>query len=235
MLPVIGIVLVTVRVASWPVETQQGVNFVVSTYTMPLYLKVFEFVDRSVHYERFANTITEGVRSDSAKVEKLFEWTVQNIQSTPDGWPVVDDHILNIIIRGYGLADQRADVFTTLATYAGMPAFWVSLPKHSDAQILLSFVLIDGRWVVADVASGLQFLNSDGELATLKELVAHPAQIQMYAAELRVQGVPYTKVFRGLIMPKPPSPLRAELQMPLTRLIYEARTTLKLGTDDESD
>ena len=235
MLSVIGIVLVTARVATWPVETRRGVNFVVSTYTMPLYLKVFEFIDRSAHYARLANTITEGLRSDRAKVDKLFQWTVQNIQPTPDGWPVVDDHILNIIIRGYGLADQRADVFTTLATYAGVSSFWASLPKHSDAQILLSFVLIDGRWVVADVANGLQFLNSDGELATLKELLAQPAQIEMYAAELRVKGVPYTKVFGGLIMPKPPSPLRAELQMPLTRLIHEARTTLNLGTDDESD
>jgi len=235
MLSFVGIVLVTVRVATWPVETRRGVNFVVSTYTMPLYLKAFEFIDRSVHYERLANTITEGVRSDRAKVEKLFQWTGQNIQPTPDGWPVVDDHILNIIIRGHGLADQRADVFTTLATYAGMPAFWALLPKHADAQILLSFVLVDGRWVVADVASGFQFLNIDGELATLKELLAQPAQIQMYAAGLTAKEVPYTKVFGGLIMPKPPSPLRAELQMPLTRLIHEARTTLNLGTDDESD
>jgi len=36
-------------------------------------------------------------------------------------------------------------------------------------------------------------------------------------------------------MPKPQSPLRAELQMPLKRLIYEARAMLSLGTNDESD
>ena len=58
LLSVVGIVIVTVRVATWPVETQQGVNFVVSTYTMPLYLKAFEFIDRSAHYQRLANTIT---------------------------------------------------------------------------------------------------------------------------------------------------------------------------------
>jgi hypothetical protein len=236
MLSVIGIVLVTARVATWPVETRQGVNFVVSTYTQPLYLKAFEFVDRSAHYERLANTITEGLRSDSAKVEKLFQWTVQNIQPTPDDWSVVDDHILNIIIRGHGVADQRADVFTTLATYSGVPAFWVSLPKHSDAQILLSFVFVDDRWVVADVANGFQFRNSEGELATLDELVAQPARLKMYAAERTViKDVSYAKVFSGLTMPKPQSPLRAELQMPLKRLIYEARAMLSLGTNDESD
>ncbi len=221
-----GMVLVTVLVATWPVETRQGVNFVVSTYTMPLYLKVFEFIDRSAHYEQLADTITDGVRPDSAKVERLFQWTVKNIQPTPDGWPVIDDHILNIIVRGHGLADQRADVFTTLTTYAGMPAFWVSLPQHSDTQILLSFVFVNDRWVVADVASGFQFRNVHGDLAMLSELLAQPAQIQKYAAGLTVKDVPYAKVLSGLEMPKPPSPLRAELQMPLKRLLHEASTIL---------
>ena len=235
LLSVVGIVIVTVRVATWPVETQQGVNFVVSTYTMPLYLKAFEFIDRSAHYQRLANTLTEGIRSDRAKVEKLFQWTVQNIQATPDGWPVVDDHILNIIIRGHGVADQRADVFTTLATYAGMPAFWVSLPKHSEPKLLLSFVFVDGRWVVADVAGAMQFRNSDGELTTLQELLTQPAQLRIYADRQTTEGVSYTKVLSEIRMPTPPSPLRAELQMPLKRLIYEVRTALSLGTNDEFD
>ena len=226
VLAFVGIVLVTVRIATWPVETRRGVNFIVSTYTMPLYLKAFEFIDRSAHYERLANTITDGVRSDSAKVERLFQWTVKNIQPTPDGWPVIDDHVLNIITRGHGLADQRADVFTTLATYAGMPAFWMTLPQYSDAQICLSFVFVNDRWVVADVASGLQFRNIRGELVMLRELLAQPAQIQRYAAGLTVKDVPYAKVLRELEMPKPPSPLRAELQMPLKRLFHEASTIL---------
>ena len=58
------------------------------------------------------------------RVLAVFDWTARRIQPTPEGWPVVDDHILNIIIRGYGMTDQRADVFATLTTYAGVPAFW---------------------------------------------------------------------------------------------------------------
>ena len=36
-------------------------------------------------------------------------------------------------------------------------------------------------------------------------------------------------------MPPPPNPLRAELQMPIKRLIHEMWTRVNLGMDDESE
>ena len=81
----------------------------------------------------------------------------------------------------------------------------------------------------------MQFRNSDGELTTLQELLAQPAQLRIYADRQTTEGVSYTKVLSEIRMPTPPSPLRAELQMPLKRLIYEVRTALNLGSDDEFD
>lgn len=234
-LSVVGILLVTVRVATWPVETHHGFNFVVSSYTMPLYLKAFEFIDRSAHYERLANTVTAGRSSDREIIEAVFEWTVNNIQPTPDNWPIVDSHILDIIIRGHGVSDQRADVLTTLATYAGVPAFWMILPEQGERRIVLSFALVDKRWVVADVANAFLFRTTQGDLATLNELIVQPALVESFAGGLLLRGVPYTQVFAGLTMPTPPDTLRAEFQMPLKRLVHEARTVMGLRTDDGSE
>lgn len=235
ILPVVGIVLVMVRVATWPLETQQGVNFVVSTHTMPLYLKAFEFIDRSAHYERIASSLTDGLSSDEEIVETLFDWTRINVRDTPEGWTITDDHILNIIIRGHGMSDQQADVWTTLVTYAGVPAFWVALPQRAEQHVLLSFVLVDGTWRVCDVANGFLFRAENGELASLEQLQARPSLVGRLAERTVIDGVPYTDVLQQVRMPTPPNPLRAELQMPLKRLIHEFRAGFQFGIDDESE
>ena len=235
MLPFVGIVLVTVRVATWPVETRRGLDFVVSTYTMPLYLKAFEFIDRSTHYEGIVSSVTEGLSSNQAIVETLFDWTRLNIQETPEGWTVVDDHILNIIIRGHGMSDQQADVLTTLLTYAGVPAFWVALPEGSEYRVLLSFVLVDGKWRVCDVANGFLFRTENGELASLEDLRVRSALVERLTRRTFVKGVPYADVLKQVTMPTPPNPLRAELQMPIKRLVHEMWTSVNLGMDDGSE
>ncbi|RZP28561.1 hypothetical protein EVA25_02980 [bacterium] len=232
---VVGIVLVTARVATWPVETQQGVNFVVSTHTMPLYLKVFEFIDRSAHYERIISSVTDGLSSDEAIVETLFDWTRINIRDTPEGWTITDDHILNIIIRGHGMSDQQADVLTTLVTYSGVPAFWMALPQDAEQQVLLSFVLVDGTWRVCDVANGFLFRAENGELASLEQLQARSSLVGRLAERTVIDGVPYTDVLQQVRMPTPPNPLRAELQMPLKRLVHEIRSGFNFGMNDGSE
>ena len=231
----VGIVLVTARVATWPVETQQGVDFVVSTHTIPLYLKLFGFIDRSIHYERIVSSVTDGLSSDEAIVETLFDWTRINIRDTPEGWTITDDHILNIIIRGHGMSDQQADVLTTLLTYAGVPAFWEALPRGAEQQVLLSFVLVDGTWRVCDVANGFLFRAENTELASLEQLQARSSLVGRLAERTVIDDVRYIDVLQQVKMPVAPNPLRAELQMPLKRLVHEIRAGFKFGMDDGSE
>jgi hypothetical protein len=120
-------ILAVVAVANMEVTTQQGLNFEVSSHRLPLYLKALQFIDRSVQYEQIATEITHADVSDTDRLLSIFEWTKRRVRDTPRDWPVVDDHILHIIIRGHGLNDQQADVFATLATYAGIPTFWAKV------------------------------------------------------------------------------------------------------------
>ena len=69
-----------------PVTSQQGVNYVVRTIKMPLYIKIIEFLDRDYHYKELAEEICQGCGSDKDKVLALFEWTHQNIKrNIPEG------------------------------------------------------------------------------------------------------------------------------------------------------
>jgi len=207
---------------SVPMSTRQGVNFTVSTRTVPFYVKAIDFLHRHYRYQALAEMITRGRRSDRDRVLAVFDWTRRNIRPTPRGWPIVDDHILDIIVRGYGVDDQMADVFTTLSTYGGVPAFWkmVTVPER-ETTLILSFARVDGVWVTFDVAHGLIFTDVHGRLIDTPTLAHNPAAAQAIAGELQPGGIPYGRYLEQLRVFEVPKMLRARKQMPLPRLIYE--------------
>ena len=222
-----------VGIASVEVTTKQGLNYEVSTHRLPLYLKMLQFVDRSEQYEQIAEEVTGGSSSDAERVLKVFDWTRRHIKWTPDGWPIVDDHVLNIIIRGHGVNDQQADVFATLTTYAGVPAFWSRVPLDRDRPgVLLAFAHVDDRWRVFDVAQGIVFRTPAGDLATLDDIAANPDIIPESVRTRPVEQVTYGDVLRTASMPPVPRILRAELQMPVARLLYEMQAAVGLETNE---
>jgi hypothetical protein len=229
---IVGLVLL----ANLPVTTSQGVDSEISTHRLPLYLKAFEFLDRNAQYRQLANEITRGADSDRQRVEAVFNWTRRRIQPAPAGWPVVDDHVLNIIIRGYGVSDQRADVFATLVTYAGVPAFWQNVKASGTRDgVVLAFARVDGRWIVADVANGFLFRTTRGDLAVAEDFAAQQAILPPAAAALMTGSTPYSRVFTQLRTPPIPRPLRAELQMPWPRLWDRTRHAVGYEPDDGSE
>ena len=217
---VLGLVLAAILgLAVMPATTRQGVDFHVTSHRLPAYVKLFDFFVRDAEYCQLASEVTRNLPSEAARIQALYDWTRHAIRPTPPGWPVVDDHIQHIIIRGYGTDDQMADVFTTLATYAGLPAYWSVIERPgSGEQLILSFARASSRWAVFDVANGIQFTNSSGAWATPEELAAHPELIRKSAGALVVRGIPYEQFFLGFTPPVVPHPLRAELQMPGPRL-----------------
>lgn len=221
--------VVLVGGASLDVTTRQGVNFEVSTHRIPLYLKALQFFERSAQYRQIAAEIVGDAASDRERTLKVFEWTRRRIKATPPGWPIIDDHILNIIIRGHGLGDQHADVFATLATYGGVPAFWTKLPESARVGLILSFARIDGRWRVFDVFNGVVFRTADGDLATLEDLKGREDLVPQAVRSLDIAGLRYADIVTTTPMPEVPNPLRAELQMPLARLRHEVGRALRIG------
>ena len=217
-------ILALVAALHLPATTKQGVNFQVSTYRIPLYVKVIDFLYRDAKYKLLAREATRGCSTDEEKVLAAFAWTRANIRPTPGGWPAVDDHILHIIIRGYGLEDQMADVFTTLTTYAGVPGFWKPL-RVPDASgvLILAFAKIGDRWAVFDVSRGLMFRDRQGRFLDARALAADPKLVFLTPKVPSIRGTPYAKFVERLDPFTVPPVLRAEQQMPISRLALEVR------------
>ncbi len=210
-----------------PTTTLQGVNYKVTTYRIPAYVKTIDFLQRHYQYELLVSRICAGSRSPDECVKALFDWTHRSIRPTPAALPVVDDHPLHIVIRGYGQSDQMADVFVTLAVYAGVPAFLRFFKDAHGNVLVLSFVRLDGRWVVFDVMNHIAFRRLDGGMADVEDIARDPSLLD----EARLPGdVPYSAfVTRSKLVPFiVPQPLRAELQQPWPRMRYEARRVLGL-------
>jgi len=198
------------------------VNFQVFSRRVPLHVKAIAFLHRHYEYRLLAQEITRGLRSDHERVLALFRWTRQRIRPTPKDWPVIDDHVLDIIIRGHGLPDQMADVFTTLATYARLPAFW------TPGLVSVSFVRVDGRWAMFDVANGLVFADAQGRLIDVGTLLADRSLVDGIAGSLTPGGHDYAWHVDRLKPFRVPAVLRARMHMPLPRLVAEGRRVLGL-------
>lgn len=223
--PVLVVASLLVALALFPVGTLQGVNYVVSERTVPLYAKALDFVDRDVNYRRVASQVIPQNASDHFKVRAALDWTRSNIRDTPGGFPVLDDHIWHIVIRGYGQDDQKADVFTTLLTYAGLRSYWMSIGP--GPELTMSFVEVGERWGMVDVQNNVIVVGRDGEPASVEEIAANPAIAARQGPAMH-RGVPYNRFFDGFRAPLPPDVTRAEMQMPLARAWFEIRRTVGL-------
>lgn len=208
--------------AVWPARRLTGVDFVVTEQRLPLWIKSLDFVDRDVNLRRAARAIVAGIDGDEARTLAVFRWTLENIRPQPRELRVYDDHVWYVIVRGYGAPDQQADVFTTLLTYAGVPAYW-QLVGRPPRELPVSYVRVDGTWRVFDVAHGIVFRTAAGTLATPADLEADSSLV-LRAMEGHVSDTAeYIAYFEGYQVPAPPDVLRADLQMTWRRLAFEAR------------
>lgn len=214
---------ISIMVLNLDVSIRQGINGQYRQIHMPLYVKWTQFVARHYEYRRIAREITRGLRTDSEKTLAILRWTNKDLKQVPQGMSVVDDHVLNIIIRGYGTVDQFQDVFTTLCAYSGMPSFWQKI-YSSDRKVWypLAFVKIGNDWRVFDAYHGLYIKDRKGSIASVNEIINDMSLIDnqdMNTIEYR--GYPYKEFYRNLKQVDGSSVLRPDKQMPVRRIFFE--------------
>lgn len=208
----------------------QGVNYQVRQIKIPFYVKIIDFLSRHYHYKEILRTIIKNSDSDEQKLIKLFEWTHKNIRPVPEGFPIVDDHVYNIIIRGYGTDDQSADVFTTLCVYAGIPAFWkwVSPTNAHSPRYAVSFVKLNKRWLVFDSYAGNYFENKDGHIASIDDIISDQRIVETAANRPIIYGIAYTRYLENLSPVQNVDFMRPQAHMPWQRLIYELKNKFQI-------
>ncbi|MCX6224416.1 MAG: hypothetical protein NTV01_06635 [Bacteroidia bacterium] len=182
--------------------TRQGINYKVRAIKIPLYVKVHNFIDRHLNYQWTIDQIVNDKMTDQQKAETIFQWTIQHILKQPPQLPVVDDHPWNIIVRGYGMADQMADVFAVLSHYAGLKSFILDCkgPIGSDPPYMsLGAVYFDGAWHLCDLYRQTIFLNKKNQWASTSELVASGWKAKCVGNASQCGGnIPYENYFKKL-------------------------------------
>ena len=207
------------------VTTRQGINYKVHTKRIPLYFKASGFIHRHFAYKQLLKEILKNDQTDKEKVLAIFEWTYKNIRKVPEDFPVIDDHILNIITQGYGTSDQSADVFCLLCEYAGFPAAWAIIsPESSGNRLAVSLVELNGKKRLFDTYCGNYFFNQKGEIATVNDIIYHPELINQAKNRPIIGDIEYKKYLEGLkYISDKDLWKRGKPQMLLHRLINEIK------------
>ncbi len=174
------ILLVTAAVlttlALWPTSSYVGVNYQVTPHPITLFEKAVGFIDRDLRTRRLVAEITRGSEDSEETLVRLFQYSCQHVVPTPPGLPIIDDHPLHILLRGYGAPDQQTEAFALLASYAGFPAAAYTLTGSHQESRLVALVRLEKRLLVFDPVQGKLFRDSAGHLLDFEQLHRDPTQ-----------------------------------------------------------
>ena len=213
-------------IAAWPVETRSGVDYEWSSRRILLFEKVVDFVSRDLQTRRLVDDILVEISGEQEQVVAIFDWVGSHVRPVPEGFPIVDDHVLHIIIRGYGARDQRTEAFSLLASYAGMRSAAAVLKSPTgNAEIIVALVEIGERVYVFDVVNEIIFLDRSGTLVDVEQLMANPELVSSAAPERRIRDVPYEGFYESVAQARP-NFSRMEMQKPWGRLRSEVSKLL---------
>jgi hypothetical protein len=220
---VVGVLLLMLvkGALSQSVVTYKGINYQVSEQSLPRYLKILAFFYRHYEYQNLANHLVGQVSDHNEKIEILFKWVQQHIRPVPEGYPVIDDHIWDIIVRGYGTQDQAADVLAVLSAYSGIPAhFYMLYAPETSQGIGIAFIQrIEGGYGSFDPRADIILRHTDGRLLSIEEIREQPALVeQMTEGRVVLGGQPYSSYFKNLPQVNARTFSRTTRQMPFKRL-----------------
>ena len=211
------------------VYTSQGINYRVSKIELPLYLKVLNFFDRHFNYMWLAKHVTQNLDTKEEKVFKLFQWTHETIQPQPAKLPIMDDHVWNVYVRGYGVSDNYHDLFSTLCNYIEVPGFFLKIEAKGSGNLLgLSFVKIGNDWIVFDPYRGVYFLNKFGEWATLEDINEHNWKLAKLGS-IEISDSFYRTYFEAMPDIEAVGLTRANIQSPIHRLQWQFKQWISGG------
>jgi hypothetical protein len=225
LIPIIIILLFLCSIAllNKEVTILQDVDGKVSRMTLPLYLKLLNFYDRHYNYKWLAKRITGHLDTREDKILRLFHWTHETIKPQPESLPVMDSHVWDVYVRGYGVSGNFHDLFSTLCNYIGEDAFFKKLYARDTTSMNISFVRIKRGWVVFDPYNGIYFRNNTGGLATIEEIneqdwhIVKLSQTDISKANYEqyiVENLPRIKRLASSL-------IRANIQSPINRLKFQ--------------
>ena len=153
-------------------------NFLLGGYTS---LSPQIFFDGRHTAKSIATRVTKNDKTDFEKAQSLAYWTFLHVRpQTEAPTTVIGDDYFNILRRGWGYCDQMAHVYSTLATYAGVPSRQLQLFREGyGSPHTLAESFINGKWVVIGTWRGIVPTDIEGNPFTKEEL-ANSEQMKLF-------------------------------------------------------
>ena len=194
------------------------------------------------NYKWLVGRILHDQKEESEKAKVIFHWTATHIKRQPPELDIVDDHVWNIIVRGYGVVDQAADVSATLSNYAGLKAFFLDLKGSSGTEpksVCLCAVCFDGEWHFCDPYRYIEFRNKKGNWSTIKEIVSGDWEAKSYKDSDDIKdSLNYQNYFQSLDAIDLNAIFRvsrSSIQDPVSRLLHFFRDNKKINMQGSNE
>ena len=149
-----------------------GINFKVTEYQIPIYLKILEFYNRHYNYKYIVKDINQNINNEEDIILNTTKWIKNNIKKIQigDGIDIVDHHPLTIIERRLGGDDQFSDLLSILLVYSNIDSFFMSGKRFNIHLHPLTFFKINDYWSIIDPFYGVFFTNDERLFASIEDI-----------------------------------------------------------------
>ena len=168
LLLVLMLVLTTFFITTKKTTRLIGVNYKVTEYQIPIYLKIFDFYDRHYNYKYLVKNINKNINNEKDIIINTTKWIKNNIKKIPEGVDIIDNHTLTIFERKLGTDDQFSDLLSVLLVYSNIDSFYIG--KFNQNWHPLTFFKINDSWSVIDPFYGVFFTNNERLFASIEDI-----------------------------------------------------------------
>lgn len=141
-----------------------------------------EYLRSSLFARSVARRLEAGEPDSLAVARKLFEWTVDQVASSPPGWRP-EGPPLDVALRGAGDGNERAWIFLELVRQAGLQGCMVGIPAPGGVEGVYPWlvgVVLGAEVHLFEPALGLEARAADGKNLTLRRLAADPERVLQF-------------------------------------------------------
>ena len=141
------------------------VNYDLIEYKLPLYQRVYSFLNRHLNYNHLVKKINPEQSNKYNIIFNTFKWVNQNIKRVTEGLDIIDGDPLLIVERRLGDQYQFNDLLSVLLIYQDIESIF-----YNDNIHALTLFKINNYWSVIDPYYGFYFSSEDNTFASVEEL-----------------------------------------------------------------
>jgi len=168
-----SIVIFFILIVQVNTERKISINYEVSVYKIPIYLKLLDFMNRHYNYKHLVNNINSNNSTDEDKIINTTNWVISNIKkiNLNQDIDIVDHHPITIVERRLGIDEQFSDILSVLLVYSDIDSFFKFVKLvNVEAYYPLTFFKIYNYWSIADPQNGIFFLDEKNNFINIDNL-----------------------------------------------------------------